>query len=528
MKKKIFSLLLLLLMFLTSCQVKQNSITPASKATYSAASYSFTDEDYKYAYEVIDEIKDIVEKAQDGEKLIELNNWINSESSKLAYYRQIESVNYYMTGNTDYSDKQDYLYEVALDLYKAQLDIYEPVSKNALREVFYGDQTDEEIERTIESANREKRLLPKYKEKQELQNKAVAINDPEAMKPILVDTVKLNGEIAEIAGSSNYLEYAFNNTYRRGYDYSAASILLKNIGDYVIPLKEEIDNLYYDACSYVTNKDAKEIVKLSDSSYSDFYNVINAYTTKLGGDINSIYNNLLSSKYLFVSSEKTAIQAGWTDYWSHDNTTVMYLGPDYYRCVNTFIHEFGHYLNYEVTNGGVGDFDVAETQSQSNEALFQIYLKNNYNNLSTNGKKILNYDWLKEKLDSVVTCACVYACEEALYKAKNLSVDNVYDICKNALKSYGFNIDIDNSVKYAILAAASSPAYYISYATSGLSSVSMYKMALDNFDDAASTYLKLIKIRDDYSYPEGLIPLGITNALDEDDVAKLCKVSNFR
>ena len=374
MKKKIFSLLLLLLIFLTSCQVKQNSITPASKATYSAASYSFTDEDYKYAYEVIDEIKAVVEKAEDGNRLIELNDWINSERTKLGYYRQIESVNYYMTGNTDYSDRQDYLYEVLLDLYKAQLDIYEPVSKNALRDVFYGDQSDEEIKRTIEAASREKKLLPKYKEKEELQNKAVAINDPEAMKPILVDTVKLNGEIAEIAGSSNFLEYAFDKTYHRGYDYQAASILLKNIGDYVIPLKEEIDRLYYDACSYVTPNDAKEIVKLADSSYSDFYNVINSYTTALGGDINNIYNNLLKSKYLFVSSEATAIQAGWTDYWNHDNTPVMYLGPDYYRCVNTFTHEFGHYLNFKLTYGGCNDFDVCETQSQSNEALFQIYL----------------------------------------------------------------------------------------------------------------------------------------------------------
>ena len=104
LKKKIFSFLLLSLIFLTSCQVKQNSLTPATKATYSAASYSFTDEDYKYAYEVIDEIKAVVEKAEDGNRLIELNDWINSESTKLGYYRQIESVNYYMTGNKDYSD----------------------------------------------------------------------------------------------------------------------------------------------------------------------------------------------------------------------------------------------------------------------------------------------------------------------------------------------------------------------------------------------------------------------------------------
>lgn len=530
MKKKIFYLIIFLLLFLTSCQVKSLDPKQDPSVTYSAFNYSYTDDDYKYAKEVMTEIKDVVNKGKDADRLDTLYQWMADEKTKLSYYRQTENINYYMTGNKAYSDKEEFYHSIILELTETQLDLYEPCSQNDLREKFFGDISDAEVQKKVEYAKNEKKKLPLLKRQKELENKAVAIEDAEEMKPVLLETITLNNEIAELSGYKNYLEYAFDYVYGRGYDLSDAKNIIRNIKDYVFPCFDDVMNEYINSYSYITNKDDAEINKFDSVSFKDYHNLINSYTSSLGGDINKIYNNLLSSKYLFLSTEKTALRAAWTDFNNNDKTPMMFMGNgDYYKCVNTFIHEFGHYLNMYTCKSNGGDFDVCETQSQSNEALFQIYLRNNYKNITVNGLKALNYKWLFNKMNDVIQCSLVYACEEALYNTSNLTVDNIYNICENAIKAYGFNLSqMTGMINYGIICAAASPAYYISYATSGISSISMYKMALDNYNDAASTYLDLISIDKYNAYPKELVPLKITNALDADEVEKLFDIKNFR
>lgn len=530
MKKKILYLIVFLLLFLTSCQVKSLDPKQDPSATYSAFNYSYTDDDYKYAKEVMTEIKDVVDKGKDADRLETLGNWMNEETSRLAYFRQIEDINYYMTGNKDYSDKSEFYHSIILEIDETQLDLYEPCSKNDLRDAFFGELSDEEVQRKVEYAKNEKKKLPLYKKQKELQNEALAINDADQMKPVLIETIQVNKEIAELSGCKDYLEYAFSNVYGRGYTLSDAKDIIRNIKEYVSPCFYDVMDEYINSYHNITNKDESEISKFDSVSFRDYHILINSYTSSLGGDINKIYNNLLNSKYLFLSTEKTAIQAAWTDYNYHDNTPMMFMGNgEYYKCVNTFIHEFGHYLNMYTCKSGGGDFDVCETQSQSNEALFQIYLRNNYKNISENGLKALNYKWLFNKMDDVISCALVYACEEALYGATNLTVDSVYKVCEDAIKAYGFNLaNIPGMIDYGILCSAANPGYYISYATSGISSISMYKMALDDYSKATTTYLELLKIGDFNSYPKDITPLKITNALDAEDVETLFDINNFR
>ena len=532
MKKKLSCLVVFLLLFLTSCGVISNSnnekLEPS--ATFSSFNYTYTDEDYKYAQEVMKEARDLANKGVNGDRVVELYSWMEEEQSKLSYYGQVEMINYYMTGNKQYSEKQESFQATRLDLRETQLDLYEPCSKNALREAFFGDATDAQVQKAVDNAKKEKQKMPLYKRQTELQNEAVAIGDAEAMKPILLETINVNNQIAELSGYDNYLDYAFKGVYGRGYEPSRVKDIIKNVCDYAYPFYQELKDEYFNSYANITNKDQAEIDKFSKVCFKDYYNLINDYTKSLGGDINKIYNDLLNSKYLFVSSAKTAISSAWTDFNYNDNTPVLFMGNgDYYQCVNTFTHEFGHYLNlYSVSSGG-GDYDTCETHSQSNEALFQVYLRNNYKNMTEAGLKTLNYNWLVNILDGIISCALVYACEEVLYAEDNLTIDKIDNLCKQSLRSYGFDLaDMPGLVEYGIMCAACSPAYYISYATSGISSVSMYKMGLDNYADAASTYLNLIKVGDWYTYPEKIVELKLTNALDATEVEALFKMSNFR
>ena len=118
-----------------------------------------------------------------------------------------------------------------------------------------------------------------------------------------------------------------------------------------------------------------------------------------------------------------------------------------------------------------------------------------------------------------------------MYNESNVTVDNIESICSKAIKDTYKNVDkdeIDSYMDYALSCATTSAGYYISYVTSAISAISIYKNAKDNYEETCKTYLELIKFNDANSYPSCLSSLNIVSAFDKNNVEALFDVKNFR
>lgn len=525
MKKKLFIILIFILFFVTGCEAKKNEQV---NNDYTSIKYTYTEDDYKYLKEVLVEIDDLIKKGENEARFVELYEWLDDEATNLVTYKDIENINYYVTGQEKHKDKQEYFYNTYLELYENEIDLFEPIYHSSFKEAFYGDMSDSEIEELIEKKRREKKSLPLFKKRNELSNEAAVAKNIEEMKPISVETIKVNNQIAKTFGYDNYLDYAYKEEYGRDYSPNDSKKVTEYVFDYVEPFIDEMYELYQEIGNL---SDYYKIEAFDQESFLDNYNVIDSYTKSLGGSVNKIYNDLIKGNYLFVGNDSSSVDAAYTDYLRKYDTPVMYFGRGYYQKVNTFIHEFGHYLSMYTAKTDGDDYDIAETQSQGDEAIFHVFMKNNYTKLNDNSLKMYNYYWLLDTAYSIVNCSLVNACELVLYNESNVTVDNIESICSKAIKDTYKNVDkdeIDSYMDYALSCATTSAGYYISYVTSAISAISIYKNAKDNYEEACKNYLELIKFNEENSYPSCLSSLNIVSAFDKNNVEALFDVKNFR
>ena len=527
MKKKILFLFIFIFGFLVSCSTNKNSNVIIDNPTLK---YSYTDEDYKYLKEVITEFNSIIKEGNNEQRFIELDDWLGEEFKNLSCYQSYENLNYYLSGNTKYSDRQEELHDIYLELYEAMIDVYEPIYHSNFKEAYYGSMSDEEIETFIEDKRKEKKCLPLYKEKNELSNKAAAIDDADEMKPILIDIVNVNNKIAKEYGYKNYLEYAYPNVFGRNYSVSDASKVFQNVEDSVYPFTEEVLDKFLNVSYSLSSKDITAINNFENQSYKENINFINSYTSSIDSSVNKYFNDLINSNYLFVATDSNSIGAAFTDYLDKYERPYIYLGLGHYQTTNTFIHEFGHYSAMKTIKGEGDDYDWAEIQSQANEGLFRAFMKKNYPLISSKGLDYLNYYWLYDTLDSIINTACVAAAEIELYQSTNLRETDIDELCKNGISKYfkSLNSKMVNSLSdYAILCSATSPGYYISYTTSGISAISLFKNALADYNSAAKDYFNLLKYGEKGSYSTYLKECNLVSAFDENAVDKLFNINNF-
>ena len=174
----------------------------------------------------------------------------------------------------------------------------------------------------------------------------------------------------------------------------------------------------------------------------------------------------------------------------------MYLGPSY-QDVMTVVHEFGHY-NAFMQHGALSamSYDLAETQSQGNEALFMVYLLNS-NYYSEELSKFIIKSYTREALVTIIMATIINRFEQWMYRSDLETIDfsesyktvvEYYSDYDKLMKSiYGDNIPL---VEYWQRVCIEHPGYYISYAISKIPTLELLAFGL-NGNDAKDKYEKI-------------------------------------
>lgn len=222
------------------------------------------------------------------------------------------------------------------------------------------------------------------------------------------------------------------------------------------------------------------------------FDEIEAYKENMGGVIKEAFDNLFKDGgYYYITYESKGYDGAFQDTFT-DGTPYVLYGTGYHDPF-TVVHEFGHYTAATKYNGMLC-YDLAETQSQANEMLFALDFLNRHN-ASNNLKKAVINEKLSDFYDTIILASMVNEVEKYCYSKspmKTGDIDEAVNIIFNKYPSLRTKYKQTGVSMYCKYVMVYSPAYYISYSTSLIGSLDIYKMATESFNIGKEAYLKLI------------------------------------
>lgn len=341
----------------------------------------------------------------------------------------------------------------------------------------------------------------------------------------------INNQIASLNGYDNYYEFESIESYKRLYTKEQREALREYTIEYVLPLYLKTNQYcqYYD--DELTSEESNDLSTISYGLLSNnpglesyIYDYIDIYK---GYDL---YDNMMSAftdDVIFTTNNKNSLGTGFTSWDPIYNHSVIYLSY-YYNDVYTIIHELGHYASfyyYDFFNLG---YDISETFSQANEWIFTYHIKDS---LPNNVANALEMEKANEALKTILMGVIVDDFEESLYEAlaenEDFTITDLRKLLDDVYNKYttsdGEGIK-QNSVNVTIREfSATSPVYYLSYATSQIASLSFGHIASTEGLDAAKTkYVKLLeKTNPNYSFMEIVESLDLLNPFEEETFIKI-------
>ncbi len=444
---------------------------------------------------------------------------------------QYAYVFYCVSSSPENTEAYEYISEYRTNAVSDFYALYRLVYETEFREFFFdkveGGWTDEDIAEALilsdsyggdeysEINNRISEIEVEFRE----------IEDPTVgneMLGLYEEFVKLQNQLAELAGYNSYVDYAYPNVYNRDYSPEEAKTMRNYVKTYLKPVFTNLYNGY--VLTYgKTFEDGSDAKAAVDALSND-----SIFNSKLGTDLVKGYFEQMTSTTagdkeidfykhandLFKNGNYyTGTYSGAFSYWiGAQDTSILYFGPSSYSSAFTFVHEFGHYYN-GVYNGGIGlSYDLDEIHSQANEMLFLAYLENAL------PKEVLRemyskvyYDNLFNMFAIVMLATAVDEFEYCVYNQLNLdgtphtdsngnpapySADEYDSLFKGAMSAFGISGVLNASYwRYVVI---ESPGYYISYAMSALPCVELLSIAeTQGFETAKDIYFKFFTFTDD-------------------------------
>lgn len=444
---------------------------------------------------------------------------------------QLAEIEYCLTMGAAEQYKYNYMSNLRTELVAEFYSFSGAIAESMFREYYYYGMTDDEIKAFIldsdSMADPEYMALSNRNTEIELEFRKIGngAGSSDRIPELYAEFISNNNKIAAIMGyknedgTGNYLAYAYENVYDREYSYKDVNQIYKYVKEYIAPLLKS-------AYSYNSNMTATGTMSTVYNTYSaqSFFSnykandMLNNYIDLLAFTSNpdkqitfsDAFNGLMGDGNLFRGKYSGAFV---TTIYGED-IPIAYFGEGSYSASFTVAHEFGHYMN-EVYSGGkyAQSYDLLEMHSQGNELVFLAYMKSQ---LGAEDCALMEVKQLINMMGTIVTALAVDTFEQCIYldtlvycddpanmsdTAMSIMADGTitadeYDVLyKDIISDIGAPGMSSTYWRYVTIG---SPCYYISYSISALSVLQLYPKALEDFDAAKDSYLKLFTYIDEY------------------------------
>ena len=464
-------------------------------------SYTYNKEDEQTLVHLMAECDRLQEEGKDYETFNDYYKTINELKRKLYIAREYEELVYYIYSNLENLTNKNNISNLLVDYDQWYDSMVHKIASGSFKEEFFEGMTDEEIQAWIGQSYPDEYYEAK-KEMNDVITEYYLIDDVYdnknfvAIEKLYVRYVKAANTMARILGYDNYLEYSYKNVYGRDYDVEKTDEFIEYVKQYAIPaytkMEEETNyelnrldetdrNIFWD---FYRDRD------YFDSGFDEFY----AFKKAMGGSYEEVFDGLWKENGLFYISYDCRAVTAFQYYLPDTVEPYLYFGKDYHDTF-TIIHEFGHYLAACCGNGSL-DMDLNETHSHGNEFLYVRYLADNGFFSDSLAKVVEDYK-VMDYTQFLIACALINEFEKRVYNDDDFTFDEADKYVKEINDYLGLDGDVFRLSAYWHVVAVDSAGYYISYATSLLGAEYLYKLAVDDFENAKEVYMKLIYYGED-------------------------------
>lgn len=276
------------------------------------------------------------------------------------------------------------------------------------------------------------------------------------MAQLLVKLVKLRRQIAQQAGNSDYLSFAYDFYYDRDYSPQQTEALLEEIRTHLVPLYRK-----------VAKSDVWELGSTASTEAQTFTYVKKA-AQAMGGRVKEAFSQMEQRDLFDISYGENKYDASFEIFLPSYNAPYVFVNPTgrvYDKL--TFAHEFGHFCNDYASGGSVSGIDVAEVFSQGMEYLSLCYGEN-----PTELEKLKMADGL-----SIYVEQAAYAdFEQQLYAMEEITAEKIRQLYDRVGQQYGLDVwQWDSRSFVCISHFFTAPGYVISYVVSNDAALQLYQ-----------------------------------------------------
>lgn len=342
-------------------------------------------------------------------------------------------------------------------------------------------------------------------------NKALQNAKVDAIGKIFRELLDVRTQIAKAEGYDNYANYAYEELYNRDYTTKEIQKVYASVKEYFVPLYKQIqeNSLKIDWNTLSQNKRISE---------EELLNTIGPYLEQIDPELKKSFEILRETHTYDMVNRKGKNNISFSTKIYSYGIPYLFLSPNgLVHDSSTLVHEFGHWntmlhskqpMLFEGKN-----HDVAEINSQGLELLFLDYA----DELWDDGADAFKYNTVMKICSSVIE-GCLYdEFQNKLYENPNITTEEISNLYGKLCKEYGLSNKSAGEWIY-VTHTFSFPLYYISYATSGLSSLDLYIESFENRAQAVNRYMALTSTGMTGSYRESIAQVGMIDIFKHNSI----------
>ncbi|MDE6926950.1 MAG: hypothetical protein K2P59_17180, partial [Acetatifactor sp.] len=334
---------------------------------------------------------------------------------------------------------------------------------------------------------------------------------------IYCQLVKVRTDIAHEAGYDNYVDYAYREIYNRDYSLEDIQAVWAAVKENIVPLEDVVMNS-------ISSRDIRGLHREARSGGEEILDAIQPYMGRIDPELGETFDFMRRYHLYDIEYSDSKLYMGYTVGLPTYGTAFIFNQPygDFQDYIDT-IHEFGHFNEtFHCTQHDLwADFniDVGEIHSQGLTLLFTEYSDELFGPYGDAFSRIIVWNIL----DTVADGCLFDEFQATVYQNPDMSLEEINGLYKQLAGQYGYLYEEDEEVYDWIQVSHNfqSPLYYISYATSALSSLDLWLVSLDDREKAVDIYMDLTTLSLSLPYRQAIEEVGLRNIFRPEAIPRM-------
>lgn len=330
--------------------------------------------------------------------------------------------------------------------------------------------------------------------------------------------VRVRTRIAQEAGYDNYVDYAYREIYNRDYTLEDIRPVWEAVKENILPLKDQI-------ASGIDNRKFRGLHRQTRSSGEEILDAIQPYMGQIDSELGATFDFMRDCHLYDIEYSDSKLPMGYTVGLPAYGTAFIFNQPygDYQDYIDT-IHEFGHFNEtfHCAQHDLWADFniDVGEIHSQGLTLLFTEYSDELFGEFGGVFNQVVLWDML-----TTVTDGCLFdEFQATVYQSPDMSLEEINCLYQQVAQQYGCPYEGDGAECYDWIEIShnfQNPLYYISYATSALSSLDIWLLSVEDRDKAVDIYLDLAALSLSLPYRQAMEEVGLRDIFRRETIPEM-------